>query len=155
MPVSLAHPPRKASALLSRDFVGWRQTVIVSSSQPFGAIVKNESDARPPKAERRPQKRKRTLLAGLVSWSDGAECFDCRIQDLSDGGARITCPSHRPLPARVYLINIRECVAHDASVVWRKRSEGGLKLFKTFSLAEVTDHASGHLKKLWSSRALR
>jgi hypothetical protein len=118
-------------------------------------LAEEESDDLPPKAERRPKSRKRTLFGGLVSFSDGAECFDCRIRDLSDDGARITFPADRPVPTSIYLINVRDAVAHEATIVWRKGGEAGLKFRRKITLADLTDPKLGYLKRLWGTRALR
>lgn len=127
-----------------------------ANSRPaFADPAGPESDPLPPLADRRPKTRKRTLLGGLVSFSDGAECFDCRIKDLSDSGARITFPADRPAPNIVYLINIRDAVAYEATIVWRKGAEGGLKFLRTFAVSDPTESNLGYLKKLWCSRALR
>ena len=95
------------------------------------------------------------MLAGLVTYFDGAQCFGCTIRDLSETGARITLPQRRIIPANVYLINFRAGVAYEATVAWRAERDGGLSFLRTISLAELSDSKLGYLKKLWSSRAIR
>src|SRR5438552_7338617 len=80
----------------------------------------------PPTADRRPQRRRRTLLGGRVTFNDGAHVFDCTIRDLSDGGARITVPGQQPIAPHVFLINIRDRVAYEALVVWNRGGQAGL-----------------------------
>lgn len=108
-----------------------------------------------PESDRRPQKRKRVLIGARVTYGDGAHYFDCTIRDLSEAGARITLPRGQPMPSNVYLINLRDRTAHEASVKWNNGTEAGLAFNTSFALAEVTDPQLGYLKRLWLERAAR
>ena len=46
-------------------------------------MAAKSSDA-PPPTERRPKRRKQVLLAGVITYADGAYSFDCTIRDLSE-----------------------------------------------------------------------
>jgi hypothetical protein len=109
----------------------------------------------PPAADRRPERRRRTLLGGRVTFNDGAHVFDCTIRDLSKSGARITVPGQQPIASHVYLINIRDRVVYDAVVVWNRGGHAGLSFQKTLQLAELTDKHLDYLKRLWLERAMR
>jgi hypothetical protein len=109
----------------------------------------------PPPADRRPGRRRRVLLGGRVSYHDGTQVFDCSIRDLSDGGARITVPSTQVLPTQVYLINLRDRLAYESLVVWKRGGEAGLSFVKTLQVGDLGDSHLGYLKRLWLERAAR
>jgi hypothetical protein len=109
----------------------------------------------PPSADRRPARRRRTLLGGRVTYDDGAHVFDCTIRDLSDSGARITVPGQQPIAPRVFLINIRDRVVYEARVVWNRSGQAGLAFEKTLLLADLADKRLDYLKHLWLERASR
>jgi|SRR6185437_2553235 hypothetical protein len=105
--------------------------------------------------ERRPQRRTRVLLGGLVAFFDGAQHFDCTIRDLTKTGARISLPRNQPIPSNVYLINMRDRTAHQAKVAWNNGKGAGLSFVKSLSLSEITDPKLAYLKRLWHERAAR
>jgi hypothetical protein len=109
----------------------------------------------PPTADRRPERRRRTLLGGRVSYDDGAHVFDCTIRDLSTGGARITVPGHQPIAPHVYLINIRDRVVYEAVVVWNRGGHAGLSFRRTTPIADLADKQLEYLRRLWLERATR
>jgi len=86
---------------------------------------------------------------------DGAQVFDCSIRDLSEGGARVTVPATQPLPSHVYLINLRDGLAYESVVVWKRGSEAGLSFLKTHQVGELGGTELAYLKRLWVERAAR
>jgi len=102
----------------------------------------------PPLAERRPKPRKRVLFGGRVTYSDGAKHFDCSIRDLSESGARISLKPGVPIPSRVYLIETRNRMVHESSVVWNNGREAGLRFLKSFPLSAITDPNLFYLKQM-------
>jgi hypothetical protein len=109
----------------------------------------------PSSIERRPQRRKRVLLAGVIAYDGGKYSFDCTLRDLSEAGARVSMPKHTQFPSSFYLINIRDRVAHEASVIWCGASEAGVGFTRTIALADGLDPALGFLKRMWLARAVR
>jgi hypothetical protein len=107
------------------------------------------------KHERRPAPRKRVLLTGLIVYGHGAFTCDCKFRNLSAGGARIILECAVALPARFHLINVRDGVAHETRLVWKKGLELGVKLESTLSLSAKPDHFAERLKKLWLAKAAR
>ena len=105
--------------------------------------------------DRRPQRRTRVLLGARISYSDGAQHFDCTIRDLTNAGARISLPRNQPIPSIVYLINMRDRTAHEAKVAWNNGKEAGLSFIKSFPLGDIDDPNLLYLKQLWHERALR
>jgi hypothetical protein len=109
----------------------------------------------PPRIERRPKQRKRVLLSGIVAYSAGARSFPCSIRNLTESGARITLPVNLAVPSNVYLINLRERIAHEAKIVWTNGAEAGLSFVGSVALADVTDPKLAYLEKLWHGSATR
>ena len=109
----------------------------------------------PTPPDRRPGRRRRTLLGGRVAFGGGAFVFDCAIRDLTEAGASITVPKTQLLPNRVYLIGLRDRLVYEADVAWRKGAEAGLTFLSTMQLSELTDTKLSYLHKLWLERATR
>jgi hypothetical protein len=102
----------------------------------------------PPRVERRPKPRKRVLLGGRIVYSNGDHYFDCAIRDLSETGARIAISRGQPIPANVFLIEMRDRKVHEAKVVWNNGREVGLNFVRSFALAGITDPNLAYLKRL-------
>ena len=90
-------------------------------------------------SEQRTKARKRTLLKGrLVYGHDGAFTVDCTISDLSETGARVSVESSVPLPEEVMLVHLRETLAFEAKVQWRRPDGmGGLAFTKVHDLEKA------------------
>ena len=102
----------------------------------------------PPRVERRPKLRKRALLSGRISYSDGEHYFDCTIRDLSGTGARVAISRGQRIPSNVYLIEMRSGTVHEATVVWNNGREVGLNFIKSFMQVDITDPTLTYLKRL-------
>jgi PilZ domain len=111
------------------------------------------ADGSPPK-EHRALGRKRALLSAVGVSADGAMTFDCTIRDLSTQGGKIRSNSVH-LPDRFYLINIRDQVAYDATVAWKRNGEVGLKWNNIIPLDGSLDGRFAHLRRIWTERAPR
>src|SRR5262245_4443090 len=88
----------------------------------------------PPVVEARRAPRKRVILGGKVVYNEGSYTTDCRIRDLSDGGARIVLSGGVVIPTRVVLIDTRNATAYEAEVVWMNPPDVGLKFLGAFSV---------------------
>ena len=113
----------------------------------------NDANDAPPPAERRPKGRKRVLLTGIVAYGNGAHSFHCTIRNLSETGARLAVGNNALFPSDFYLINIRDRIAYEATVVWNKGSEIGVTFKQATPLAGITDPALAFLKQLWLTKA--
>ena len=118
-------------------------------------MAENDRRDLPPTSDRRPQRRTRVLLGGIIAFFDGAEHFDCTIRDLTNAGARVARPRNQPIPSMVYLVNMRDRTAHEAKVAWSNGKEVGLSFIKSFALHEIADPNLAYLKRLWHERAMR
>ena len=125
------------------------------SRKRHGLPTLKKSSELPPRIERRPSQRKRTLLRGVIAHSSGAQSFHCTIRDLTKEGARITLAATLAVPANVYLIDVRGRVAYDAKIVWNNGVEAGLVFRKSIPLADLNDPKLAYLSKLWHGAAER
>jgi hypothetical protein len=103
----------------------------------------------PPLADRRPKPRKRVLFGGVVVYGQGTYSCACKIRDLTTDGARILLPAGQPLPADLYLINLRSQTGHKANVIWHQGTEAGLTFLSTFNLHALEDPSLAYLKRIW------
>ena len=91
----------------------------------------------PPIVEGRKTPRKRVILGAKVVYNEGAFSIDCRIRDLSEGGARIVVAAGLVIPTRVVLIDTRNATAYESEVAWLKAPEFGLKFLATHSMRNL------------------
>ena len=98
--------------------------------------------------ERRPKRRNRVLLGGIVASVDGSHSFNCMIRDISPGGARVF-PRGQQVPSNLYLIHIRDRVAYEATVIWNNGKDVGVSFTNQFRLAEIVDPTKQFLTRLW------
>jgi hypothetical protein len=110
-----------------------------------------ESPNLPPRVvNQRRAARKRTLLGGKVVYGEGTFIRDCRIRDVSDTGARIVLPAGEFIPEKVFLLESRRPVAHEAEVSWIKAPEFGLRFLKTYMLKKELPKELAFLGTLWN-----
>jgi hypothetical protein len=113
----------------------------------------NDVNDIPPPAERRPKARKRVLLTGIVAYDDGAHSFHCTIRNLSETGARLAMGNNTLFPSDFYLINVRDRVAYEATMVWNRGTEIGVTFKAALPLSGITDPRLAFLKQLWLTKA--
>ena len=94
----------------------------------------------PPVVEGRKTARKRVILGAKVVYNEGTFSVDCRIRDISDGGARIVLSPGMIIPTHVVLIDTRNFIAYEAEVAWLKAPEFGLKFLSTNSMRNLPPH---------------
>ncbi len=109
----------------------------------------------PRASERRPERRKRVLLTGIITYAGGNYSFECTIRDLTETGARVDVRKHTQCPSDFYLINIRDRVAYDAKAVWNDGNTIGLTFNKSYPLSGVVDPFLSYLNRLWLAKATR
>jgi hypothetical protein len=100
----------------------------------------------PPIAERRPERRKRAFLGGIVVYAEGRHSFACTIRNITARGARIAFAAGRSPPSSFHLISLRDHVVHPAHIVWASATEAGVALEDGIAMAELP-HALGYLKR--------
>ncbi len=97
--------------------------------------------------DKRKVERRRTLFRGRVAHLDGSYCIDCAIRDLSDTGARVRVGALQRLPDAVYLLDLRNRLAYEASVSWRKSPDFGLHFLKRYDFDDALSPALRRLIK--------
>jgi hypothetical protein len=83
----------------------------------------------------------------------GASTLDCRVHNISEGGAKIILASRQNLPSDLYLIVFKYGVAHWANIVWLEFPARGLKFSKTYSLSTSLPDELRFLRELWAASA--
>jgi hypothetical protein len=111
------------------------------------------SAARP--VERRQRQRQRALLAGKLANEDATTTIDCTIRNLSSDGAMIETTTPHLIPSHLHLVQIKEGIAWDAEVIWRRGNRVGLALLDRHDLREATEKQLRALRAIWSQMALR
>lgn len=111
------------------------------------------TNARP--IERRRAGRQRALLAGKLANEDATRTLDCIIRNISADGAMIETATPLMIPSQLHLVQIKEGVAWDAEVIWRRGNRIGLSLGDRHDLRETTQAQLRSLRAIWSQMALR
>jgi hypothetical protein len=105
-----------------------------------------------PLSERRSDTRKRVILAGVITYKEGAFAFNCRIADLTETGAKLMVSQSENLPTDFFLINMRAQVAYLAHMAWRTSDAVGVELGAAIDLRNVPDKKYNYLARIWASR---
>lgn len=98
--------------------------------------------------------RKRVLWGGIIASTDGSKTLNCAIRDISDSGARLSVRDQN-VPAKFYLIHLRDRLGYDAKTVWKKGTEVGVEFESCFRLADIADASKQFLTKLWLAQAVQ
>ena len=118
----------------------------------LSVLAMKRKDDLPPLAERRPAPRRRVLLGGMATYENGAYSLKCQIRDLNEKGARILVSSRQSLPEELYVIIVRDHMAHRAKVIWRKGEEAGLQFISSEDIRGITDPNLKYLSKIYSGQ---
>jgi hypothetical protein len=103
--------------------------------------------------ERRPNRRQRVLLSGLVAYAHGAHCFNCTIRNLNSLGARVSIPKRHAVPSKFFLINLHSQLAYECILIWTNGVEAGVAFLDTFPLAKLNEPKLQFLKRLGAAHA--
>ncbi|MGD0866259.1 MAG: hypothetical protein ABSA49_11955 [Rhizomicrobium sp.] len=115
----------------------------------------------PPRARQERPPRHRTYLNGKLVYGegifapDGAFSLDCAIRDMSEEGAKVTLNKRQPLPADLFLIVVKYCVAYRAKVMWMEFPARGLKFSDSYPLSEALPEDLKFLRRLWGELYVR
>lgn len=109
------------------------------------------------KQERRLRKsqRKREFVAACLARDNHSEPLNCLIRDISEDGAQIRLNADQPVPAQVYMINLKTGSAHEAQVVWRRESLTGLSLGKKYAINALLPAHLEFLQSLFIEAKMR
>lgn len=106
-----------------------------------------------PPVERRRSQRQRALLTGKLATDGASLTIDCVIRNLSSDGALVETPSPHLIPNELHLLQVREGVAWDAKVIWRRGTKVGLALLERHDLRDTTARQLKALRHVWKHMA--
>jgi hypothetical protein len=78
-------------------------------------------------ADRRTERRNRTLKGARIVFNGGHSVFDCTVRNLSPGGALIEVPSMLGIPTQFELILDQGATRRLCSVRWRTERMMGVR----------------------------
>ena len=116
---------------------------------PFAENGSVQYQPRPP--------RTRTCMSGKLVYGEahgvpaGSFTLDCMIRNISEGGANVIIAKYQYMPPKLYLIVVKSCVAHYATVVWQHYPARGLKFSDTYALNDSLPGELKYLRTLWGN----
>lgn len=99
--------------------------------------------------DRRRSDRRRVLLAGKIAYTHNGFSSDCRVHDLSSGGARIIVGSHDSVDQDACLIVVRDGKAHQTRTIWTEGVTQGVAFTDTVSLTDAVPTHLMAMRRLW------
>jgi hypothetical protein len=115
---------------------------------------KGQAAGYPPRAPtmgRRKSRRQRVLLAALIVEFDSDSVVRCRVDNVSDSGARIRLPEPRFLPASFWLIAVTAGLAYRAKTIWRDGDRLGVSVEEPLDLNDPVSLVERRLRTFWMS----
>jgi hypothetical protein len=86
------------------------------------------ASARPPQRLGRRAARQRVLLTALVAYDQVGISFRCTIHDRSASGARLKLPAGMVVPDQLWVVDVADGVAYQATTIWRRYPNVGVSL---------------------------
>jgi len=108
--------------------------------------------SRPPTLGRRAAPRRRVLLSALVVDLGSDTVVSCRIENVSDSGARIRLAEPRYLPPTFWLIAVTSGLAYNATAIWREDERLGVEVGPSVDLADPNSKSERQLHNIWKAR---
>jgi hypothetical protein len=72
--------------------------------------------------------RQRVLLTALVAYDQVGISFRCTIHDRSQSGARLKLPEGMVVPGQLWVVDVADGVAYQATTLWRRYPNVGVTL---------------------------
>ena len=107
--------------------------------------------ANPFPADRRTAPRRRVLLSALIVDSELNGVVACRVDNVSEGGARLSAPGSLLLPPTFWLIAQKAALAYEAKTLWRRFPAAGVSLGPPIDLMSPTNDTQRRLRKFWAT----
>lgn len=105
-----------------------------------------------PSAGRRESSRSRVLLSALIVDLDQKLVLPCRIENVSDGGARLKLSERRLVPPKFWVIALTSGLAYRANLVWREDDRLGVTASgEPARLNDAESLSERRLQKIWLS----
>lgn len=106
-----------------------------------------------PTSDNRAAPRRRALLSALIVDSELNGVVACRVDNVSESGARLTAPGALLLPPTFWLIAQKAAVAYEAKTVWRRFPAVGVSLGPPLDLRSPTSDTARRLRRFWAAVA--
>ncbi len=100
------------------------------------------------RSERRKPVRQKAQLRGLIVLIDGSSTTDCRIEDVSQEGARIVVNKGRLVPDHFYLLVTGKEFAYESKLAWGRSDEYGLKIIAALAMETLKTGPMQFLRRL-------
>lgn len=98
---------------------------------------------------RRIEPRQRTFLGGKLVFGAQDLTADCTIRNLSGHGAKIQCSLTPNLPPDLWVVVIKQALAHRATIAWRRGEEFGARFHEAHDLTTTTDPRLDVVRRVW------
>jgi hypothetical protein len=113
---------------------------------------RRKDPSRPPSLGRRASRRQSVLLSALIVDLERDAVVACRLENVSDGGARLKLAQRCFLPPTFWLVVVRSGLAYDSKQVWREDDRLGVEVGEAVDLNGPTTSFERRLQKIWMSR---
>ena len=98
---------------------------------------------------RRIEPRQRTFLGGKLVFGPQDLTADCTIRNLSGHGAKIQCSLTPNLPPDLWVVVVKQAIAHRATIAWRRGEEFGARFHEAHDLKATTDPRLDVVRRVW------
>ena len=98
--------------------------------------------------ERRASPRRRVKLGAWLVTVDGSHVVQCQTRDFSATGVRVALDDERSIPATICFLDLRNRLAYESRVAWRKAPEMGLEFLKVYRFDEVPAELKGVIEQV-------
>ena len=113
---------------------------------------RRQDPSRPATLGRRASRRRRVLLSALVVDLDSELVVGCRVENVSDNGARIKLAERRFVPPTFWLVAVTAGLAYEATTVWREDDRLGVEVAESVDLNDPITREGRLLQKIWARR---
>ena len=104
---------------------------------------------RAPTMGRRKSRRQRVLLTALIIDVDAETIIRCRVENVSETGARLRLPDPQFLPASFWLVAVTAGLAYRATTVWRDGLRLGVSVDEPLDLNDPVSLLERRLRTFW------
>jgi hypothetical protein len=113
---------------------------------------RKDVSSRPPSEGRRSSPRRRVLLSAIIVDLEADAVVACRVDNVSDNGARLKLAERRFLPATFWLITLTSGLAFRAKTIWREDDRLGVEVGEPVDLQDPASASERRLQKIWTLR---
>ena len=104
---------------------------------------------REPTMGRRKSRRQRVLLAAMIVDVDAETVIRCRVDNVSETGARLRLADRQFLPGSFWLIAVTAGLAYRAETVWRDGERLGVAVEEPLDLNDPVSQLERRLRTFW------